>query len=67
MCHLKLFLSFHFRSIMAYNQAGEMRVNYYSSPTAYNKNIATGTLRCKKHELKYNDSPQQGEQRKATD
>ena len=39
--------SFHFRSIMAYNQAGEMRVNYYSSPTAYNKNIATGTLRCK--------------------
>ena len=52
---------------MAYNQAGEMRVNYYSSPTAYNKNIATGTFRWKKHELKYNDSPQQGEQREAAD
>ena len=30
---------------MAYNQAGETRMNFYSSPTALNKNIPTGTSR----------------------
>ena len=33
------------RSIMAYNQAGEKRMNFYSSPTAFIDEVPTGTSR----------------------